>query len=177
MIKKVVCKYCNKEFIKDNYEYYRYLSECAEHEMSHLNLKEEFKNNLISALNSMDKKYNCESNYWSCTVDLYYYSNYNNDDPSAVSYTSCFDSNKFEKKKITINVDYDNLEHVPTENEIIQRIEKYYVSEIKKEYSGIVEFEDWCGGYGADDYVLNGQYIKNIFEQLKGKKIKITVLD
>lgn len=40
-----------------------------------------------------------------------------------------------------------------------------------------VTFEDWCGVHGTNDYVLDGQYMRDIFGDLERKKIKITVMD
>lgn len=173
MIKKVICQYCGKEFLENDYEYDDYIPECEIHEMSHLNLKEKFEINLQQALNRLDQKYNCKSHYQNCSVDLY--RNYNYDDE--ITYDCDFSSDKFETIHLQIKVDYEQLENVPTTETIISDIEKYYIAEIKKEYIGIVEYEDWCGGDGADDYVLDGQYMGDIFRELKGKKVLIKVLD
>lgn len=60
---------------------------------------------------------------------------------------------------------------------ILKELEKYYILESEKRITGVVEFEDWCGGHGADDYIINGMYIRDIMKRLEGKKISIQILE
>lgn len=46
-----------------------------------------------------------------------------------------------------------------------------------KNIEGTLRREGWCGGYGADDYIINGTYLKDFLKNKQGKYIKIEIFD
>jgi len=176
MKKQAVCEYCGQVFDSKDYEYdNEHISECAKHEMSHLNLIDSFRINVKESLSILYSKYDSKSQFNKIETSVCYDDYYGKD----ITYSFEFNSDKIKKSyKVSFKVDYDtNKEHIPTNEEIMNEIEKYYISNIKKEYKGKVSFEDFCGGHGEDDYILDNRYIRDIFKELTGKNIEIKILD
>ncbi|WP_039230611.1 hypothetical protein [Clostridium haemolyticum] len=176
MLKIVKCQYCGKEFIETEEDYGEYIRECVLHEIEHVHIKKCFEENLKNALRILDRKYNTVSNNENYNIDAIS-TGYDNNDINYIAYNFTLIINKDIYKDIELWGGHREFKHCPTIQEIINEIEKYYKSNIKKTYEGVVTFEDWMGGNGANDYVLDGQYTRDIFKELLGKKIKITVVD
>lgn len=169
MIIKTICEECGKEFIGDGGEIKK---NCVEHElMEHYNADKIFKERLSNVLYSLDNCYQTKTLYQFKGVSVYedYYGGIEN-----VSYYFNINNDKINKD---LQIDVYDYTKIPTINDIREIIEKYFKSNIKKYYEGVVKFEDFCGGYGADDYILDGQYIRQIFNELLDKKIKITIIE
>ena len=169
MIIKTICEECGKEFIGDGGEIKK---QCAEHELTeHYNADKIFKERLRYALSELDNCYQTATSYQFKKVSVYedYYGNIEN-----VSYYFSISNSEFNKG---CEIDVYDYKNIPTVRDIKEEVEKYFKSNIKKHYEGVVRFEDWCGGHGADDYVIDGQYIREIFSELLDKKIKITVIE
>lgn len=176
MLKIVKCQYCGKEFVKKEEDYDDYVRECALHEIEHLHIKEQFENNLQDAIKVLNHKYDSTSDYKNYNLDVEQLG-YEVDDINYIIYNFELTIDKNIQKDIQIYGKYKDFKNCLATQEIIDEIEKYYKSNIKKMYEGKVTFEDWLGGNGANDYVLDGQYMRDIFAELLGKKIKITVVD
>lgn len=166
---KTICEKCGKEFIGDGTEVKR---TCIEHEvLEHFNAKVVFKERLEEVLCILDKHYKTETSYLFKDLSIYmdYCGSFDN-----ISYYFNISNNNLSKDCVIVVYDYTKI---PSITEIREHIEKYFKSNVKKYYEGIVQFEDFCGGDGADDYILDGQYMRDIFKELKGKKIKITIVE
>lgn len=177
MKNQAVCEYCGKIFEekKDSEYYHNYEQECVEHEITHLNLEEDFRNNLTEVLNIIDKKYNSESKISYIKVSACWDSYYGKD----ITYEFEIRNTKI-AEKITqkIEVQYNNKENIPASEEIINLLEQnFFIPTIENKYEGLVKFEDWCGGDGADDYMVGDSYISTIFKAFKGKKVRIEVIE
>lgn len=177
MKKQAVCQYYGKVFeeVDENNITHEYLSECATHEVEHLNTKATFKNNLEETLKVLDNKYDSVSSYNKISVHTCYDEHYYGTD---ITYSFNLQSNKLDKNyNIEIVVQYEDKENIPATKDIIEKIEKYYICNIKKEYKGLITYEDWCGGDGADDFMIGDRYIRDVFQELRGKTIEIKILD
>ena len=174
MDKQVVCQYCGKVFYEKDYEYGdEYLKECAIHEVSHLNLEEKFKDKLEDAINILDKKYKSDTKLIKLNINTIYDESYYG---TYIEYKINIKINNINKQSI-IEVQFEDKENIPTIKDIVDNLEKHYKSEIDKEYIGNVLYEEYCGGEGADDYMIGNQYVRDIFKQLKGKKVILKVIE
>lgn len=177
MKKQAVCEYCGKVFEEriNGENYYSYKQDCVEHEITHLPLAKDFEYNLSCSLNELDEKYGSESNIIKIDISACWDSYYGKD----ITYEFKLENTKINKTiSEKIEVPYENKESIPTKEEIMTRLEQhYFIPTLKKEYKGKVSFEDWCGGDGADDYMIGDLYVKNIFHELKGKNIEIKIVD
>ena len=146
MIIKIICEKCNKEFVgSDNKK------KCVEHELiEHYNANVVFKTNLAECLFQLDNIYNTNTTYSFKEISIN--EDYNGEIEN-ISY--CFEiiNNQF-KKDVQIYI-YE-YQCIPSISDIRSEIEKYFKSFVKKHYEGIVSYEDFLGGYGADDYILDG---------------------
>lgn len=179
MKKQAVCEYCGMIFedreTNDNEDYYNYKQDCVAHEITHLDLNNKFKSNLIEALLNLDKKYNTGSVVLSIEVSACWDSYYGKD----ITYDFQIKNTNI-TKTIThkIEVPYDKKEKIPTVTEIISSLEHhYFIPTINNKYEGIFKFEDWSGGDGADDYMIGESYMKTIFGAFKNKKVRIEVIE
>lgn len=177
MKKQAVCEYCGKVFEEriNEENYYNYKQDCVEHEITHLPLAKDFEFNLSCALNELDEKYDSESNILKIDISACWESYYGRD----ITYDFKIENTKIKNIMIEkIEVPYESKEKIPTKEEIMTLLEQhYFIPTIQKEYKGTVSFEDYCGGLGADDYMIGDLYVKDIFHELKGKNIKINIID
>ena len=176
MKKQAVCEYCGKVFQERNDEdYYDYKQDCVKHEITHLNLYEDFKINLTCALWELDQKYKSGSNILKIEVSACWGSYYGKD----VTYDFEVNSTAINERIVQkIEVPYDNKENIPTKEEIINLLEHhYFIPTIENKYEGIFKFEDWCGGDGANEHMIGDSYISTIYEAFKGKKVRIEVIE
>ena len=176
MIKKAVCDKCGREFIEvvEDGIVNNIAKECLEHELvEHFNVNKTFETELVKAISKLDSVYNTTTKYEFKDVSVY--ENYYNG-IEKIEYTFKIENEKIKSKEVDIVI-YENYTIVPTSEKISKIIEKHFKSSVKKYYEGVVEFEEWCGGNGADDYVLDGDYMNSILRELLGKKIRILVLD
>lgn len=181
MKKQAVCEYCGKTFDKKSdkeqsrKDYYNYKQDCVEHEITHLNLREKFVCNLSDALDFLDKKYGQTSNILKVEVSVCYDSYYGKD----ITYEFKVENSAIKENiQFKITVSYDNKEEIPTSKEIIAQLEHhFFIPKIKNKYEGEFCFEDWCGGDGANDYMIGESYMRTIYEAFKGKKVRIEVIE
>jgi len=176
MKKQAVCEYCGQIFEEhtDPNDYRDYKKECIEHEITHLNLEEKFRNNLKNALNELDRKYHGLSTISKIDVSACWDSYYGRD----VTYD-------FELHNTTLNktidskieVHYSDKEKVPTSEEIINKLEQhFFIPVVNQKYEGKFTFEDYCGGDGANDFMIGESYMRTIFRAFEGKKVRIEVI-
>jgi len=173
MKKQAVCEYCGKIF-EDNPDEEicsDYKQECVEHEITHLNLDELFKINLIKALEFIDEKYNSLSKIIKIDLSACWDSYYGRD----VTYNFEIENTKITKRiKSKIEVQYDYKEKIPTSEEIISLLNQhFFIPTIENKYEGVFRCEDEDG---ANDYVIGESSMNNIYEMFKGKKVKIEVV-
>ena len=178
MKKQSVCEYCGKifeeKFDKEGYAN-NYKMECVKHEITHLDLEEKFRTNLIHALIQLDIKYNSSSIIEKIEVNACWDSYYGKD----ITYTFRISNDKINNTiESEIEVYYENKEKVPTSNEIISQLEHhFFIPTINQKYEGIFRFEGFCGGDGADDFIIGESYMKTIYKAFEGKKVRIEVID
>ena len=177
MKKQAVCEYCDQIFEEhiDINDYRDYKKECVEHEVTHLNLEEKFTNNLKNALNELDRKYNSISTISKIDVSACWDTYYGRD----VIYD--FELHNTTLDKIIsskIKVSYGDKEKIPTSEEIINKLEQhFFIPMVNQKYEGIFTFEGYCGGNGADDYMIGESYMRTIYKAFKDKKVRIEVME
>lgn len=171
MIFKTICEECGKEFIGDDC-----IDECTRHELiQHHNVEEIFKARLEEVLLEMDKKYGTKTTYK--FEDTFIYSDYC-DGAGSVLYCFNINNEKIDNQRFEIDTYIygdDKKSVVPTFDRIKEEIEIHYQE--KGVYEGKVEYKDYYDGLYIDDYTVGGCYLKHIFKDLVGKKVKIEVLD
>lgn len=177
MKKQAVCEYCGMVFEEkpDNEYYYNYKLACVEHEITHLNLEGDFRNNLKESLDRIDKKYKSESKISKINVSACWDSYYGKD----ITYDFEVKNTKIDINIIhKIEVQYNEKENVPTSDEIIKLLEHhFFIPTIDNKYEGLFRYEDFCGGDGADDFMIGESYMHTIYEAFKGKKVRIEVIE
>lgn len=175
MIKKCICSLCQKEF---DFEYYgnSYEKECFKHEViDHLRGDIVCEDIIKSVVNELNQEY--KLNF---TIKDYEFNPYYKVWDSSVCGNEIDLSFKLQTSSdifIRLTTTCIDGEISLTKEKITEMIKKYYIEESEKQITGVVEFEDWCGGNGADDYVINGMYLRDIMKRLKGKKILIQILE
>jgi len=177
MKKQAVCEYCGQIFEEhtDLNDYRDYKMECVEHEVTHLNLEEQFRNNLKNALNKLDEKYQGLSIISKIEVDACWDSYYGRKVTYDFElYNTTLDKNIGSK----IEVHYGNKEKIPTSGEIIDKLEQhFFIPVINQKYEGEFTFEDYCGGDGANDFRIGESYMRTIFGAFEGKKVRLEVIE
>lgn len=174
MIKQCVCSMCGKEFNYDDYGY-DFEAECFKHEIiEHLKGDIKCKEIIEDAINDLNQKY--KTDYKISEYDFNpYYSDYGlGENQISMSFILNL---KSKNKQIMIEKQFENETINLTKEDVIKEVNPYYMEDIEEKYIGVVNFEDWCGGHGADDYVINGMYVRDIMSRLKGKKIEIRIID
>lgn len=175
MKEQCICSFCDKVFVRtdDADEYKR---ECFEHEVNeHMNGKEYFKDLIEESIEELNSEYNVEARYKRFGFRPYYTDYGYGEDQIGMSFVLVLS----EDKQVAINYEFKYVEGEFSLDKkgIIEKLTPQYLASVKKEYKGVLGFEDWCGGHGEDDYTLNGMYLRDILRELKGKKIEIRVLD
>ncbi|HGD0580666.1 TPA: hypothetical protein ACH354_002329 [Clostridium perfringens] len=171
MIFKTICEECGKEFIGDDG-----LTCCVEHELiDHLNVDCIFKERLEKVLQELDKKYKTKTTYNFDGITVYddYCGNIDN-----ISYYFSIDNDRIDNSNHNFQIDTywgDNTKVIPTFDRIKEEVEIYYQE--KGVYEGKVEYKDYYDGLFIDDYTVGGCYLKHIFKDLVGKKVKIEVIN
>lgn len=169
LIIKTICEECGKEFIGDGGEVKK---KCVEHELiEHYSADKLFNERLNNVLLDLDTHYKTKTSFSFKGVSVYedYYGGIEN-----ISYYFNISNDNLNKD---LQIDVYDYTQIPTIRDIKNAIEKHFKANIKKYYEGIVKFEDFSGGNGADDYVLDGQYMRSICQELVDKKIRITILE
>lgn len=173
MIKQCVCSLCGKKF---NYKDYGddYERECFKHEViDHLNGDKKCKRIINDTINDLNQKYKLSFSMIDYKFNPYYDDYiYSGTDEIEISFKLKTSSEIF----ITLIVKCTDNTINLTKEMIISEIDMYYIKESKKKIIGVVKFEDWCGGHGADDYIINGMYLRDIMKELEGKKVSIQIL-
>ena len=125
MKKQAVCEYCGmifEESFKDGYAS-KYKQECVNHEITHLNLEEKFRNNLLEALKTLDEKYSSISTIKNIEVSVcwdYYYG-------KDITYDFKINNDKLNKTiESSVEVVYGCKEDIPTVEEIINQLEQHF---------------------------------------------------
>lgn len=176
MKEQCICDFCGKVFVSNPDRTDEYKVKCFQHEvMEHMNGEEYFAELIQGCIDKLNKEYGVDFYYEDYDFNPYYENyGYDNDNIN-MSFILVVG-----QKRITvtfIDFKYKNRKFTLGEEEILKALNPYYIENVQKEYEGVLEFEDWCGGHGADDYVLNGMYMRDIMHRLKGKRISIKVLD
>lgn len=173
MKNQVVCEFCGKVFSKD-LSVIDLKKECFRHEvLEHLNGEETLKNYIEKAISELNKEYSIEGAYSNYVFNPYYTDGMYEEDRVEVTFDlrikdCCYNvSVEFICKDMKMYVD---------KNDIKQEISRYYRKE-KKEFTGIVKEDAWCGGYGSGDYLLDGVNLGDLLGDLVGKKISIKIIE
>lgn len=171
MIFKTICEECGKEFIGDDC-----IAECTRHELiQHHNVEEIFKARLEEVLLEMDKKYGTKTTYKFKGIDC--------KDCEGNSYSDIVEyefsmSNKYFSISLDVDTFYEEDNRQAPSIEIIKnKVDKSFKEYIKQAYEGIVEYAKCWNGVKIDDYMIDGCYLKYIFKELVGKKVKIEVIN
>lgn len=175
MIKQCICSLCNKKF--DYTEYGEdFDRECFKHEiLDHLKGDKVCENIIKEAIKDLNQKYNTKAVLMEYSFNPYYkdYVGYDDKDNICISFKLSISSDIF----LEMDIKYvDNIFSL-TKDMVLDEIEKYFIEDTYKKITGIVRFEDYCGGHGADDYRINDMYLRDIMKRLEGKKIEIRILD
>lgn len=150
------CEYCNETFeIKE---------ECLKHEIDIHKGTEKYYSLIRNILNELNNKYNMNKEIKSCDIDI---------NPK---FSNGYEWMSFE---VSIDLDYTYLINISSsEDFIVDKIkcemESCYLDEVNN-IEGTLMFEDWCGGDGADDYIINGVYLKDFLYGKQGKHINIQI--
>lgn len=174
MIKECVCSFCGMKFNYDSYgdDFER---RCFKHEvLEHLNGDKKCESIIKDVVNELNEKYGVSFSVLDYNFNPYY-DDYDGlvKNEIEISFELRGTSDIFIRLTVTCISNTINL----TRDMILKELEKYYILESEKRITGVVEFEDWCGGHGADDYIINGMYIRDIMKRLEGKKISIQILE
>lgn len=177
-MKKIAkCEYCDEEFCENDNDKTgnEYLCRCVKHEITHLLLKEKFEENVSMAISIMDRRYESRTECFNCDV-IPIIHKVNGNIIYRLAYTGTIEINKSKRVGINIKTFYHKKKDAPSAENIIKEIEQFYELKINKCYEGVFNFDDRFYTY-VMDYTLNGESMKSVFSELKGKKIKITVVD
>lgn len=159
MIQTYKCEYCGEIFEnKDT---------CFKHEIEEHEGKEEYYNIIYETLDELNNKYDMSKNI--------------NNRNISININSC-ECDGFEYIEIHVSflLDNDLIIVDGVENSIIydikKQMEECFLNSVKN-IEGTLTHEGWCGGYGADDYIINGTYLKDFLKNKEGKYIKIEIFD
>lgn len=119
----------------------------------------EYETMVLEVVEVLNEQYEKEYQVTDCQIDVY----------SDCTYI-CFLLNG-ERVKIDITNPQSPQEGVRT---LIKEVLTGYYTNT---YIGTVYYEDWCGGHGADDYMLNNIYMRDIMSRFVGKRVRISVID
>lgn len=150
-----------------------YIEDCFKHEvLDHLKGDKVCKGIIKDTINDLNQKYKIEFTMIDYRFNPYY-SDYGMEENSI---EISFRLKGISTEYVELYIKCVNNEFTLTKEMLIKELNKYYVEATSESYVGVVRFEDWCGGHGADDYIINGMYIRDIMKRLEGKKISIQVL-
>lgn len=153
------CEYCDETFENKD--------DCFKHEIEKHEGTEEYYEAIYDTLDELNSKYDMNKKIDNrsiyidadlCEVDGYEY--------IEVHISFCLDGYLISKNGS------DNT----IMDDIIDIMEECFLNDVKN-IEGTLRYEGWCGGDGADDYIINGTYLNDFLKNKKGKHIKIEIFD
>jgi len=159
MIQVYECEYCGEMF--------KNRDDCFKHEIEKHEGTERYYKAIYNILNELNSKYDMSKNIDGqnisvdmnlCVCDGYEY---------IENYIS------FYLDDCLINV--SGSEHIII-HDLKNQMEQCFLDNLKN-IEGTLRHEGWCGGYGADDFIINGTYLKDFLKNKEGKHIKIEIFD
>lgn len=153
------CEYCEHKFYDKK--------ECFDHEVNEHDGLDKYKRVIYNTLSKLNQKYNMNKSIDEKELDLNIYNN----ECDGFYYKDIYVSFHIENHSIEAYVSDDTIESI-----MESEMNKAFLQDINC-IDGILQYEGWCGGHGADDYIINGIYLKDLLFNKDGKRIKIEITD
>lgn len=153
------CEYCGKIFYEKQ--------ECLNHEINEHSEMYKYKKIIYDTLNSLNKKYNMNKliKENSLIIDI------KQKECEGFSYANI---------DLSFYIDEYEIKETSSADLIIDKIKKSmnecFLLDVNS-VEGTLDYEEFCGGDGADDYIINGIYLKDLLLNKEGKYIKIEITD
>lgn len=141
--------------------------ECFDHEINEHGGLDKYKKIIYDILNKLNQKYNMNKSIDEKELNLNIY----NSECDGFYYTEIYVSFDVDNYLIAACVSDDTIENI-----IESEMDKAFLKDINS-IEGILQYEGWCGGHGADAYIINGIYLKDLLFNKSGKRIKIEIID
>lgn len=153
------CDYCGKIFYDKQ--------ECLNHEENEHSEVYNYKKVIYDTLHSLNKKYNMNKQIKenSLSIDMrqkecegFYYTNI---------YLSFYIGDYYINENASEELIVDKIK---------KDMDECFLRDVNS-IEGTLKYEGFCGGDGADDYIVNGIYLKDLLLNKEGKYIKIEITD
>lgn len=153
------CEYCDEIFENKD--------DCFKHEMDKHQGTDKYYKTIYETLDELNSKYDMDKmiNSRNISIDV------NLCECDGFEYIETYISFCLDDYLISESGSEDNVIY-----DIKKRMEECFLDGVKN-IEGILRHEGWCEGYGADDYIINGVYLKDFLLSKDGKKIKIEIID
>lgn len=162
------CQITGKQF-KDR-------EECLRNEVKELNIKGKYEDIFKDVIQKLNDEFSTKAELLSFDIRCYH------------DYYEC-DNIEVNAKIVSNHVEdiinysftdyYDYKDYtMKTSDEIYKSIrDLHFTPKIQSKYVGILSFEDYMGGHGADDYTIGEVHMRTIYNAFKGKKVELKIIE